>query len=111
MLESLKHFKNQIKGINNKVNSLSLKARLFLFSLLGLNTLYAQGIQNFTNRFFQFLQSGEARSVVAIIIVFMFGYLIKNHERWKEFIWMWGSILAGLIGLLNARTIASWIYV
>ncbi|WP_104712514.1 TrbC/VirB2 family protein [Helicobacter cetorum] len=110
MLESLKHFKNQIKGISNKVNSLSLKTRLFLFSLLGLNTLYAQGFQGFTNKFFQFLQSGEVRSIVAIIIVFMFIYLIKNHDRWKEFIVLWGSILAGLIGILNARTIANWIY-
>ncbi|AFI06523.1 TrbC/VirB2 family protein [Helicobacter cetorum] len=110
MLESLKHFKNQIKGISNRVNRLNLKTRLLLFSLLGINTLYAQGFSKFTNKFFTFLQSGEARSIIAIIIVFMFLYLIKNHDRWKEFILLWGSVMAGLIGVLNARTIASWLY-
>lgn len=94
-----------MKKLTNKIKFIFL----VLFSLP--NILFAAAsFEDIVKKIVEYTQSSLIKSIATLIIIGVFIYMIKNHDRLKEIFVLCITIILGLFGIINASAIANWMF-
>lgn len=108
--ESKKIATKKSEGAKTFKERMSMKAKMFLAFLFSQSFVFGADIEALLEKVFSFLESGTAKSLVAIAFIGLGIYVLRNMERWKEILLNVIAIVVGLLTLLNARTLAGWFF-
>lgn len=91
----------KIKKFNAKLVS------LLLFTLP--NFAFGASLADIVKEIDNWIQNSFVKPMLTLVIIAIFIYMAKNHDRIKEIWVMCIIILIAVIGIMNAGNIAEWI--
>lgn len=91
----------KIKKINAKLVS------LLLFTLPSF--VFGASLADIVKEIDNWIQNSFVKPMLTLVIIAIFIYMAKNHDRIKEIWVMCIIILIAVIGIMNAGNIAEWI--
>lgn len=94
-----------MKKIGNKI-----LAGLFVYmATLPSSAFAAKGLAAVVDEINNWVQSSFVKPMLTLVIIAVFIYMAKNHDRIKEIWVMCLIIILSVVGIMNAKTIADWI--
>ena len=94
-----------MKKIGNKI-----LAGLFVYmATLPSAVFAAKGLEAVVNEINEWVQGSFVKPMLTLVIIAVFIYMAKNHDRIKEIWVMCLIIILSVVGIMNAKTIADWI--
>lgn len=94
-----------MKKIGNKI-----LAGLFVYMATLPNAVFAaKGLEAVVDEINTWVQGSFVKPMLTLVIIAVFIYMAKNHDRIKEIWVMCLIIILSVVGIMNAKTIADWI--
>lgn len=69
----------------------------------------AKGLEGVVNEINTWVQSSFVKPMLTLVIIAVFIYMAKNHDRIKEIWVMCPIIILSIVGIMNAKNISDWL--
>lgn len=73
------------------------------------NFMFRASLADIVQKINDWIQNSFVKPMLTLVIIAVFIYMAKNHDRIKEIWVMCVIILIAVIGIMNAGNIAEWI--
>lgn len=88
-----------------------LVAALFAYIAMFQSLVFADGggLEGVVNKINTWVQGSFVKPMLTLVVIAVFIYMAKNHDRIKEIWVMCLIIILSVVGIMNAQNIADWI--